>query len=63
MRGCANPISSFGNVFIDDIFTAVFGMCGVGGLLILATACLHKDRIERERFRYIDEKNGSLRSF
>ncbi len=58
MRGCATPIGSFANVFVDDIFTAVFGMCGVGGLLILATACLLKDRKERERFRYIDEKNG-----
>jgi hypothetical protein len=28
MRGCANPISSFSNVFIDDIFTAMFGMVG-----------------------------------
>jgi hypothetical protein len=29
MRGCAAPISSFSNVFIDDIFTAVFGMVGM----------------------------------
>ena len=58
MRGCAIPIGSFANVFVDDIFTAVFGMCGVAGVLVLATACLYKDRKERERFRYIDEKNG-----
>ncbi|CAK7208956.1 hypothetical protein SBRCBS47491_000273 [Sporothrix bragantina] len=63
VRGCAAPISSFSNVFIDDIFTGVFGMAGIGGLLILATSCLLKDRKERERFRYIDEKMGATRSF
>jgi len=63
MRGCATPIASFGNVFVDDIFTAIFGMCGIGGLLILATACLLKDRKERERFRYIDVKNGAVSAF
>ncbi|CAK7241179.1 MAG: hypothetical protein STHCBS139747_002638 [Sporothrix thermara] len=63
VRGCAAPISSFSNVFIDDIFTGVFGMAGISGLLVLATSCLLKDRKERERFRYIDEKMGSTRSF
>lgn len=29
MRGCSAPISSFSNVFIDDIFTAMFGMVGM----------------------------------
>lgn len=28
LRGCGTAISSFGNVFIDNIFTAVFGMVG-----------------------------------
>ncbi|POS72839.1 tetraspanin [Diaporthe helianthi] len=59
MRGCAGPLSSFANVFIDNIFTAVFGMAGIDGVLILATACLLKDRKERERFRYIDSKTQS----
>ncbi|KAL1895072.1 hypothetical protein Sste5346_005494 [Sporothrix stenoceras] len=63
VRGCAAPISSFSNVFVDDIFTGIFGMSGVGGLLILATSCLLKDRKERERFRYIDEKMGASRTF
>lgn len=57
-RGCGNPIASFGNIHLDNIFTAVFGMCGIGGLLVMATACLLKDRKEQERFRHIDEKNG-----
>ena len=60
MRGCAIPIGSYANIFVDDIFTAIFGMTGVGGVLLLATACLYKDREERERFRYIDRKNGNF---
>lgn len=58
MRGCAAPISGFSNVFIDDIFTAMFGMVGIDAILILATACLLKQRKERERYRHIDEKSG-----
>lgn len=56
MRGCAAPIASFANVFVDDIFTGVFGMAGIDAVLLLATACLLKDRKERARFRYIDSK-------
>lgn len=58
VRGCASPLASFANVFVDDIFTAVFGMAGLDALLIVATACLLKDRKEMERFRHIDEKSG-----
>ncbi|UNI24187.1 hypothetical protein JDV02_009954 [Purpureocillium takamizusanense] len=58
LRGCATAISSFANIFIDNIFTAVFGMVGVDAVLILAIACLLKDRKERERYRHIDEKAG-----
>ncbi|TLD22178.1 hypothetical protein PspLS_07882 [Pyricularia sp. CBS 133598] len=60
MRGCATPITSFANVFIDNIFTGVFGMCGIDGLLVIATACLLKDRKEQERFRHIDQKAGPM---
>lgn len=63
MRGCAGPIASFANVFVDDIFTAVFGMAGVDAVLLLATACLLKDRKERARFRYIDSKTEGRSSF
>ncbi|KAK8089962.1 hypothetical protein PG997_004923 [Apiospora hydei] len=49
---------AFTNVFVDNIFTAVFAFVGIDVLLILATACLMKDRKERERFRHIDEKSG-----
>lgn len=29
MIGCATPISSFAGVFVDEIFTAIFGMVGM----------------------------------
>ncbi|KAI1379663.1 hypothetical protein F4677DRAFT_441870 [Hypoxylon crocopeplum] len=63
MRGCSAPLTSFGNTFVDNIFTAVFGMVGIDTLLIMAIACLLKDRKERERFRYIDEKSGARGTF
>ncbi|OTB03969.1 hypothetical protein M426DRAFT_59393 [Hypoxylon sp. CI-4A] len=63
LKGCGTPLTSFGNTFIDNIFTAVFGMVGIDTILVMATACLLKDRKERERFRYIDEKTGAKSSF
>lgn len=57
--GCAASIGLFGNVFIDDIFTAVFGMVGVDVVFVMAATCLIKERRERERFRHIDEKTGA----
>jgi len=58
MKGCSTPISSFANVFMDNIFTALFGIVGFDAVFVMATACLLKDRKERERFQHIDEKNG-----
>ncbi|KAK4649477.1 uncharacterized protein QC761_119270 [Podospora bellae-mahoneyi] len=58
VRGCATPITSFANIFLDNIFTAMFGMVGIDFVFVMATACLLKDRKERERFRHIDEKSG-----
>ncbi|KAK2598918.1 hypothetical protein QQS21_005596 [Conoideocrella luteorostrata] len=58
IRGCGTAISSSSNIFIDNIFTALFGMVGVDAILILSIACLLKDRKERERYRHIDEKSG-----
>lgn len=61
MRGCISPIASFAIVFLDSIFTGVFGMVGVDAVFIMATVSLLKERKERERFRHIDEKNGVMR--
>ncbi|KAI1320160.1 tetraspanin [Xylariaceae sp. FL0255] len=63
MSGCESLISRFSNTFIDDIFTSLFGIVVVDTLLILAIACVLKDRKEMERFRYIDEKNGVRGTF
>jgi hypothetical protein len=63
ITGCATPITSFANVYLDEFFTAVFGMVGIDGVLIMATACLLKERKERERFRHIDEKITPLGKF
>jgi hypothetical protein len=57
-RGCATYISSFANGFIDKVFTAMFGVVGVDALLILAIACLLKERKESARYRIIDQKTG-----
>ncbi|KAG6037243.1 hypothetical protein E4U41_005249 [Claviceps citrina] len=62
VRGCSTAISNFGNNLIEDLFTALFGMVGLDAVLILAIACLLKERKERERYRHIDEKSG-VRTF
>ncbi|KIE00260.1 tetraspanin, partial [Metarhizium majus ARSEF 297] len=58
LRGCGTAISSFSNTFIDNIFTALFGIVGLDAILILSIASLLKERKERERYRHIDEKSG-----
>ncbi|KAI0405556.1 tetraspanin [Xylaria palmicola] len=63
MVGCATPISRFSNTFIDNIFTAVFGIVGVDAVLIVAALCLLKERKEMERYRHIDEKSGVRGTF
>lgn len=57
--GCVTPYTSFANSFLDTIFTAAFGCVGIDVALILGIAILVKDRHEKERYRHIDEKNGS----
>jgi len=58
LGGCVSPFSTFGNNFLDLVFTGAFGIVGIDVLLILNTAILLKDRKEKERYRHIDEKNG-----
>lgn len=57
--GCVTPFSSYSNSFLDLIFTAAFGIVGIDVALVLAIAMLLKDRKEKERYRGIDEKNGT----
>ena len=56
--GCIGPFSSFTNRYLDQIFTAAFGIVGVDFILVLCVAMVLKYRMEQERYRHIDEKNG-----
>lgn len=58
LRGCQTAVANFGNVELDDIFTALFGVVGVDVVFIMAIACLHKDRKEREWYRRVDQKKS-----
>ncbi|KAH6618727.1 tetraspanin [Boeremia exigua] len=56
--GCIGPFSRFTNTYLDQIFTAAFGIVGVDFILVLCVAMVLKYRMEQERYRHIDEKNG-----
>jgi len=56
--GCVGPFATFANNFLDLIFTGAFGIVGIDVGLILAIAILLKDRKEKARYQFIDEKNG-----
>jgi len=57
--GCISPFSSEANLVLDQIFTAAFAIVGIDATLFLALLMLLQDRKEKERYRHIDEKNGS----
>jgi len=57
--GCISPFSSEANLILDQIFTAAFAIVGVDFVLFMAILMLSQDRKEKERYRHIDEKNGS----
>ncbi|KAF9698534.1 hypothetical protein EKO04_003558 [Ascochyta lentis] len=57
--GCIGPFSSFTNRYLDQIFTAAFGIVGIDFILVLCVAMVLKYRMEQERYRHIDEKNGT----
>jgi hypothetical protein len=57
--GCVGPFSKYAGLFLDVVFTGAFGIVGVDVALILCTAILLKDRKEKERYRFIDEKSGA----
>ncbi|KAH9875030.1 hypothetical protein J1614_004518 [Plenodomus biglobosus] len=56
--GCIAKFSSFANRYLDQIFTAAFGIVGVDFVLVLCVAMVLKYRLEQERYRHIDQKNG-----
>ncbi|CAI9626755.1 tetraspanin [Alternaria burnsii] len=56
--GCIGKFSSFANTYLDRVFTAAFGIVGIDMILVLCVAMVLKYRMEQERYRHIDEKNG-----
>ncbi|KAF2130847.1 tetraspanin [Dothidotthia symphoricarpi CBS 119687] len=56
--GCVGKFSSASNRYLDQVFTAAFGVVGVDVILVLCVAMVLKHRMEQERYRHIDEKNG-----
>ena len=52
------PFGAFANQFLDVVFTTFFGFVAVDMMLLLSVLCLIKDRKEKERYRFIDEKRG-----
>lgn len=59
LGGCVGPFSSFGNNFLDLVFTGAFGIVGIDAILVIMTAILLKDRKEKVRYSHIDQKNGA----
>jgi hypothetical protein len=57
--GCVTPFSQEANSFLDLVFTGAFGIVGIDAVLVILTAIVLKDRKEKERYRFIDEKNGA----
>lgn len=57
--GCVTPFSREANNFLDLVFTGAFGIVGLDAVLVITTAILLKDRKEKERYRFIDEKSGA----
>lgn len=56
--GCIAKFSSYANTYLDRVFTAAFGIVGIDMILVLCVAMVLKYRMEQERYRHIDEKNG-----
>jgi hypothetical protein len=57
--GCIGPFSNFANSYLDKIFTALFGVVAIDVLVVLWVAMVLKHRQEQQRYRHIDEKNGT----
>ena len=55
---CMVPFGAFANQFLDVVFTTFFGFVAVDMMLLLSVLCLIKDRKEKERYRFIDERKG-----
>jgi len=55
---CVDPLTSFADYTLNNIFTTIYGFESIVVLLFVATMCVISKRLERERFRRIDAKRG-----
>lgn len=55
---CVGPVTSAGDVILNNTFTTIYGFMAITISLILASICVINKRNEDERFRKIDAKRG-----
>jgi len=56
--GCIVPLQPFADLFLDRLFTTLFGFVGIGTCTVLAGAMLVKARTTEARYIRIAEKGG-----
>ncbi|KAF8537609.1 hypothetical protein BDD12DRAFT_887278 [Trichophaea hybrida] len=57
-EGCVTAFSSYGEKWLNYLFTAAFGVVGMDVVLLLCAAMLIRYRKEQLRYRLIDQKWG-----
>ena len=55
-QGCVIPLQPYADLFLDSLFTTLFGFVGIGTCAILAGAMLLKARSTEARYVRIAEK-------
>jgi len=55
---CVDPITTFADTTLNNVFTTVYGFMAIILCLFLASLCVIKKRQEDERFKKIDAKRG-----
>lgn len=63
VQACVTPITIFADTFLNQVFSMTYGFVAIEIALFLASVCLIKVRLEEERFRRIDEKQGRKGGF
>ncbi|GAA6018058.1 hypothetical protein JCM10207_006065 [Rhodosporidiobolus poonsookiae] len=59
VQGCTTPIVAFADVFLNNVFTTIYGFTAIQLALFLTTLCLIISRRDDERFRLIWEKSAA----
>ncbi|GAA5858046.1 hypothetical protein JCM8547_006677 [Rhodosporidiobolus lusitaniae] len=58
VQGCETPMLAFGDWFLNNVFTTIYGFTSIQFALFLTTLCLITSRRDDERVRLAWEKNG-----